>query len=319
MKTNKILKAGLTTVIALSLVFTSCRKREMEDNDNDAVITTQADDSQDQAANVDDASSDADNSVSGCRSIGGNPTTSQTVNATGVNWPCDASVDSSLINQGIVTLTFNGSGCSGRVRTGQIKYQVVNYTNGARWRDVSAQLTINFIDYRVTRNGKSMMLNGTHNLVNVTGGLISDLSADKPTIVRTIKSDNMNITFDDNTTREWSVAKRRTWEYNGGNTKLSITGETSANGFDNVCAWGTNRKGKTFTTQITSPVVCLKNCGFGKSVSGVKVHNIEDRNATVTLGTNSNGDVDSGNCPNNFKVEWTGRRDKKRVHIGTYR
>lgn len=318
MKTTKILKAGLTTVIALALVFTSCRKREMKDNDDDALITTQADDSQDQAANLDDASSDADNSVSSCRSIAGDPTVTQTVNVT-PNWPCDASVDSSLINQGIVTLTFNGSGCNGRVRTGQIKYTVVNYVNGARWRDVSAQLTINFINYKVTRNGKSMVLNGTHNLVNVSGGLVNELSADKPSIVRKVKSDNMNITFDDNTTREWSVAKRRTWDFNGGNYKLTVTGEANVSSLNNVCAWGTTRKGKSFTTQITSPVVLLKNCGWNKPVSGVKVHTVEDRNATVTLGTNSNGDVDSGNCPNNFKVEWTGRRGKQRQHIGTYR
>lgn len=318
MKTNKIIKASLTTVIALALVFTSCRKREMQDKDEDTAITTQADDSQDKAANVDDASSDADNAVSACRNVAGNPTIVQTGN-TVPNWPCDASVDSSLINQGIITLTFNGSGCNGKVRTGQIKYTVVNYSNGARWRDVSAQLTINFIDYKVTRNGKSMLLNGTHNLVNVSGGLVNELSADKPSIVRTVSSNNMNITFDDNTTRQWSVAKRRTWDYNGGNYKLTITGEATVSSLNSVCAWGTNRKGKSFITQITSPVVVLKNCGWGKPVSGVKVHTVEDKTATVTLGTNANGDVDSGNCPNNFKVEWTGRKGKHREHIGTYR
>lgn len=319
MKTNLIFKTCLTTTVALALVFTSCRKREMEDNEQSESLSIQADDSQSQAATTDEAYSDADNSMCASRSIAGDPTVNQTANTTTFTWPCDANVDSSQIQQGIIVLTFNGSGCSGRVRTGQMKFTLANYANGVRWRDVNAQLTINFIGYKVTRNGKNIIVNGTHNLVNVSGGLISELGAEKTSIVRTVTSNNMNVTFDDNTTRQWSIAKRRTWEYNGGNTKLTISGEGSVNSLNNVCAWGTNRKGKSFTTQITSPVVCLKNCGWGKPVSGTKIHNIEDKSATVTLGTNSNGDVDSGNCPNNFKVEWTGRKGKQHQHIGTYR
>ncbi len=319
MKTNLIIKTCLTTTVAFALVFTSCRKKEMEDNEQTELLSTQADDSQSQAATTDEAYSDADNSICAARSIAGDPTINQNVNTNTISWPCDATVDSSQMQQGIILLTFNGSGCSGRVRTGQMKFQLANYSTGARWRDVNAQLTINFINYKVNRNGKNITVNGTHNLVNVSGGLISELSSEKPTIVRTVTSNDMNVTFDDNTTRQWSVAKRRTWEYNSGNTKLTISGEGSVNSLNSVCAWGTNRKGKSFTTQITSPVVCLKNCGWGKPVSGTKIHTVEDRTATVTLGTNSNGDVDPGNCPSNFKVEWTGRKGKQREHIGTYR
>ena len=319
MKTNLILKTCLTTTVALALVFTSCRKREMEDNEQSESLSIQADDSQSQAATTDEAYSDADNSMSASRSIAGDPTVNQTANTGTYTWPCDATVDSSQVQQGIIVLTFNGSGCSGRVRTGQMKFTLANYANGVRWRDVNAQLIINFINYKVTRNGKNIIVNGTHNLVNVSGGLISELGPEKTTIVRTVRSTDMNVTFDDNTTRQWSVAKRRTWEYNGGNTKLTISGEGSVNSLSNVCAWGTNRKGKSFTTQITNPVVCLKSCGWGKPIAGTKIHNIEGHFATVTLGTNSNGDVDSGNCPNNFKVEWTGRKGKQRQHIGTYR
>ncbi|MDZ4665899.1 MAG: hypothetical protein SGJ15_13555 [Bacteroidota bacterium] len=319
MKTNIIIKTCLTTAVALALVFTSCRKKEMEDSQNTDSLSAHADDSQMQASTTDEAYSDADNSASAARSIAGNPTTSNPVNTSTVTWPCDATVDSSQISQGIILLTFNGSGCSGKVRAGQMKFQLANYSTGARWRDVGAQLTVNLINYKVTRNGKNLTMNGTHNLVNVSGGLVSDLSLEKPTIVRTITSNDMNILFDGNTTRIWNVSKKRTWEYNGGNTKLTITGEANVGNYSSVCAWGTNRKGKTFTTQITSPVVCLKSCGWGRPISGVKVHNIEEHNATVTLGTNSNGDVDSGSCPNNFKVEWTGRKGKQREHIGTYR
>ena len=310
MKTNLIIKTGITTAIALALVFTSCRKKEMEDDDDTPLISSQANDSQTNDANADDAYTDADNSMSNSRTLAGTSTASTTT----YFWPCDATADTSQIQQGIVTLTFNGSTCNGKTRTGQIKYEVVNYASGIRWKDVNAQLIVNFINYKVTRNSKNMTINGTHNLVNVTGGLVSQLSGDKPSIVRTVSSTNMNVVFDDNTTRQWSVAKRRTWDYNGGNLKFSVT----ANADNNVSAWGTNRKGNSFTTKIIYPVVCLKNCGWNKPTSGTIEHSVNDRNATVTLGTDASGNVSSNTCPSNFKVEWTGRRGKQRTYIGTY-
>jgi hypothetical protein len=313
MKTNLIIKTGITTAMALALVFTSCKKNDLDDDDDTPLFSSQSDDSQTQTANADDAYTDADNAMSNSRTLSGQSTSSTST----IFWPCDASADTSLIQQGIVTLTFNGNGCSGKTRTGQIKYQVVNYANGIRWKDANAQLIVNFINYKVTRNGKNMTVNGVHNLVNISGGLVSEITSDKQ-IVRSVRSNNMSITFDDNTTRNWSVAKRRTWDYNGGNLKFTVIGDTTVNGLNNAAAWGTNRKGNAFTTQIITPVVCLKNCGWNKPVSGLKIHNVGDRTATVSLGTDGSGNVSSNTCPNNFKVEWIGRRGKQRQYIGTY-
>jgi len=281
----------------------------MEENEQSETMNVQAEDSQLQSAAADDAYSDADNSVSAARSIAGNPTTSQPVTPGQFNWPCDASVDSSQMQQGIITLTFNGNGCSGKVRTGQMKFTLANFAGGSRWRNAGAQLDINFIDFKTTRNGKSVVINGTHHLVNESGGLLSDLSPEKTTIVRTVTSNDMNVTFDDNTTRTWTVSKRRTWEYNGGNTKLSVTGEAS----------GTNRKGKAFTTQSTSAVVSLKSCGWHHPVSGTVTHDCDGHTATVTLGTDANGNVDPNNCPAYFKVECTGKKGKKHDKVIAYK
>ncbi len=309
MKTKLILKSCLITAVTLSMVFTSCRKREMEENERSETMNVQAEDSQLQAAAADEAYTDADNSVSAARNIAGNPTTNQPTNQASITWPCDAVVDSSQIQQGVIILNFNGSGCNGKIRNGQMKFTLKNYANGSRWRDAGAQLDINFINFKVTRNGKSVVINGTHHLVNETGGLISDLSVEKPTIVRTVNSSDMSISFDDNSTRNWSVSKRRTWEYNGGNTKLSVTGEAS----------GTNRKGKEFTTRSSEPVVSLKNCGWHHPVSGVVTHEVEDRTATVTLGTDSGGNPDPNNCPGYFKVDFTGKKGKHHEKIIAYK
>ncbi len=309
MKNNSIIKSCLTITVAFSLVFTSCKKKEMEETEKSETMNVQADDSQLQSAAAEEAYSDADNSANASRAISGDPTTNQPINPTLFTWPCDASVDSSQINQGIIVLTFNGSACSGKVRTGQMKFTLANYATGSRWRDVGAQLDINFINFKVTRNNKSVVINGTHHLVNETGGLLSDLSPEKTTIVRTVNSTDMSITFDDNSTRNWSVSKRRTWEYNGGNTKLSVTGEAS----------GTNHKGKAFTTKATAAVVCLKSCGWHRPISGTVTHTCEDRNSTVTLGVDANGTADPNNCPGYFKVVCVGKKDKQHEKIIAYK
>ncbi len=310
MKTNSIIKTGILSSIALLVVFTSCRKREQAEEDDTPTISAQSNDAQTNDANTDDAYTDADNSMSNSRTLAGTSTSSTTT----YFWPCDATADTSQIQQGIVTLTFNGSGCNGKNRTGQIKYQVVNYTNGVRWKDANAQLNVDFINYKVTRNGKNMTINGTHNIINVSGGLVTELSGDKPSIVRTVSSNNMYVVFDDNTTRQWSIAKRRTWDYNSGNLKFSVT----ANAANNISAWGTNRKGNEFSTKIIYPVVLLKNCGWNKPVSGTIEHSVSERKVTVTLGTDASGNVSPDSCPNHFKAEWTGRRGKQRTYIGTY-
>ncbi len=315
MKTRLTIKTGITAAIALALVFTSCRKKEVEDDgDETPTFSTQANDAQANSANADDAYTDADNAMSNSRTIAGTNTASTAT----IFWPCDATADTSQIQQGIVTLTFNGNGCNGKIRTGVITYELVNYAAGARWKDVNAKLILNFINFKTTRNGKDMTITGTHNLVNVSGGLISELGGDKPSIVRTVRSNNMSILFDDNTVRTWSVAKRRIWDYNGGNLKFTMTGDTTVNGFTNVCDWGTNRKGSAFTIQVSQPVVHLKNCGYNKPVSGTKIHHVSGRIATVTLGTNVSGNLDGASCPNNFKAEWTGKRGKQHTYIGTY-
>lgn len=309
MKSNLIIKNCLIATVSLSMVFTSCRKREMEENERSETMNIQAEDSQLQSAAADEAYTDADNSVSAARNIAGDPTTNQPVNPTTYNWPCDAVVDSSQIQQGIIILNFNGSGCNGKIRNGQMKFTLMNYSNGSRWRDAGAQLDIDFINFKVTRNGKNVVINGTHHLVNETGGLITDLGPEKSTIIRTVNSSNMSVTFDDNSTRNWSVSKRRTWEYNGGNTKLSVTGEAN----------GTNRKGKEFITRSAEPVVCLKNCGWHRPVSGVLTHEVEGRTGTVTLGTDSGGNPDPNNCPGYFKVDITGKKGKHREKIIAYK
>jgi hypothetical protein len=306
MKNNKVIKNCLIATVALSMVFTSCKKREAEETEQNDTMNVQAEDSQLQTAATDEAYNDADNSANASRQIAGNPTTANPITCT---WPCDATVDSSQINQGIITLTFNGSGCSGKVRTGQMKFTLANYANGSRWKDVGAQLDINFINFKVTRNSKSVVINGTHHLVNETGGLLSDLGPEKASIVRTVNSNDMSITFDDNSTRNWTVSKRRTWEYNGGNTKLSVTGEAN----------GTNRKGTVFTTKTASAVVCLKSCGWHRPVSGIVTHDVDGKNATVTLGTDGNGNPDPENCPGYFKVDCTGKKGKQHEKVIAYK
>ncbi|MER3464413.1 MAG: hypothetical protein C4329_08390, partial [Chitinophagaceae bacterium] len=113
-------------------------------------------------------------------------------------------------------------------------------------------------------------------------------------IVHTITSNNMTITFDDNTQRSWSVARKRTFSYNNG-IVLSIIGTYSDNTTNGICEWGTTRFGTAFVTAITQPLVFRQDCN-GRLVSGQIEHTRLSATATATFGLDASGNPVS--CPN---------------------
>ena len=93
--------------------------------------------------------------------------------STCTNYTVDATKD----NMGILTINFNGATCDDRSRTGKILLTIQNYASGVRWKHVNAVLQVDYINYKVTRtsDGKSIELNGTQLLTNISGGTWYDL------------------------------------------------------------------------------------------------------------------------------------------------
>ena len=116
----------------------------------------------------------------------------------------------------------------------------------------------------------------------------------------------MSVIFDNNSQRNWQVAKRRVFTYNNG-IVITTTGTYSAGGISGIAEWGINRFGRTFTTAITQPLVVRQDCNF-RLTSGKVDHVTPVFNANVTFGLDSGGNPTT--CPGlaayYMKIIWTG-------------
>src|SRR4029077_19528151 len=107
-------------------------------------------------------------------------------------------------------------------------------------------------------NKKYIVNNGRHTYSNVSGGSLIDLYLGKrQSIIHTITSSNMSVSFDNNSQRVWSVARQRTFTYANQNVTITTTGMHTADTLSGVSEWGTNRFGNPFTSQIApnNPIV----------------------------------------------------------------
>jgi len=222
-----------------------------------------------------------------------------------INSICGATtVLDTLSNPRTITITYNGLDCSGtRTRTGTI---VLSMASNTRWKNAGAVINVSFQNYKVKRlsDNKSITFNGTQTYTNVTGGLLFNLSNVSP-IIHTISSTNMSITFDNNTQRQWSIARRRTYSYNNG-IVMEVNGTHTDGNNTQIAEWGTNRFGHPFTTSITQGLVVRQSCAFRLTSGEIKHEGFAT--STVKFGLDVNG-LPTG-CPGSnpfyYKVTWTG-------------
>lgn len=293
-------------VFFLAATIVSCKKNDNKSNDNyDAEVPVQSDDQNNFSAQMDAVANDANLLFESNSSFSGRAATDQGRLDDVIIGLCNATftMDSSG-NTRKITVTYNGAACTGGyTRTGTVVYSMPSAT---RWKNAGAVLTVSIQNLVITRviDNKSITINGTHTITNVTGGLLVTLSSQN-SITHAIASDGMSVKFGDGTERTWKVARQRVFTYNNG-IVLTVTGTHTEGNVTNVAEWGTNRFGRPFTSAITQPLVVRQDCNF-RLVSGQIKHAVPVFSATATFGLNSTGVPVS--CPaGNFyvKVEWTG-------------
>jgi hypothetical protein len=283
--------------LAVFTTFTACKK-ESKPSDPADELSVQADDQNRVSDQIDAVSNDATNAIESSASYSGrmqNPPFSL----------CDGSVAfDSVSNPRKITITYNGGGChSGYSRTGTI---VISMAANTHWKDQGAAVTVTYQNLKVTRSSdnKSITINGSHTITNVSGGLLYNLSTQQ-SITHTISSSTMSITFDDNTQHTWQVARRKVFTYDAG-IVLTVTGDHTDGTKDGIAEWGTNRFGHAFTTSISQPLVVRQDCAF-RITSGQVTHE-GIGTATATFGLDVNGSHTS--CPGTghyyYKLSWTG-------------
>lgn len=301
MKTT--LRSFSAFALMLAMVFTACKKEASNNNqqtDNTTEVQTQADDQSQISGSMDDVANDADAALELNGSFSGR--FEQEARIAGV---CGGTaVVDTTSNPKTITLTYNGNNCQGtQSRTGTV---IISMPKDNKWKNAGASITVTFQNLKIKRlsDNKSVTINGSETITNVSGGLLLQLPT-LQSIVHTITSSNMSITFDDGSQRTWQVARKREFNYNGG-INMSVRGTGTVGTATNVAEWGTNRFGHTFTTAITQPLVFRQDCN-GRLTSGEIKHD-GYASATMTFGLNAAGQPTT--CPGTgnyyYKLVWTG-------------
>ena len=307
MKTATLSKLFIIT--ALTGVFFSCKKSNSTSSsttESTTQVSTSSDDVSRASTESDAAFDDVNTAMTaqagvtgsalapalrnGIQTLGG-PGNNDTV-TTGI---CDAVVTVDTVdNPRTITITYNGTNCSmDRTRTGSV---VISIAQGLVWRNAGAVVTVTFNNLAITRliDNKTITLNGTHTYTNVSGGsLLSLPNNPSESIVHTITSDNMAITFDDGSKATWNVARQRTFTYNNGYV-ITQTGTHTSDSLTNVSMWGTDRYGNAFTVDILQPYVVTLSCSWLLTSGEVQLA-LPHVTATVSYGLNSGG-IATG-CP----------------------
>jgi hypothetical protein len=290
---KQILVLSLIT-FCFSLFLTSCLKNKDKEN-FETEASDQSDDQTQFSAQVDAVSNDVNGVIelSGVGFRGGD-----------IQDTCGFSfVIDSANGVRTITITYFGTDCFSRYsRTGVV---TVSIPAGVRWKNAGATITVQYTNLVFTDlfSGKSITVNGSHTITNVSGGLLYQL-ATLNSITHTINSTGMTVTFADGTQRTWQVARQRVFTYNNG-IVITVTGTHTEGNITNIAEWGTNRRGRAFTSAITEPLVVRQDCAF-RLTSGKITHRLPAFTASATFGLDNAGNPTS--CPGSghyyVKIEW---------------
>lgn len=307
MKKKNLITKAIFSAALVGLIFTGCKKNDeissltdetaeqMINASDEARFTSASDEVMDESNDV---------ALTDSRFRGGD---FQGI-ILGLHYPCNAVIDSSLKNQGTITVTFNGNNCSNTYsRTGSVTLQLpydATTNTVTPWSQAGSVLSITFNDFKITKltGEKSLTFHGTKYITNVTGGLVDDATDFTTPIVHHITG-MIQITFEDNTVRTWNIDRNRSFTRANSVTTITVTGNATQNGYSNVSLWGINRKGNDFTVTINTPVVLSSACSYN-AMSGVRMHHKVVRELTITYGVDQNGNVVTSGCPYGYRLNW---------------
>ncbi|PKP20087.1 MAG: hypothetical protein CVU06_10875 [Bacteroidetes bacterium HGW-Bacteroidetes-22] len=310
MKTKSIFTYAAIAMFLGAVTFSGCSK----DNDESKQVDTSS--MQKLAAdeeNVENMTDEALNDVTNV--MGGNQLKSTD------GWPCHATVDSAVVDNDTIAfyITYDGLNCRrNKIITGQV---ITKRKVGEFWGMPGTTVNVQFINYSVTRvsTNKTIVLNGYKTLQNVSGGFIWQLGSAATSIVHRT-SGSMVTTFDNGTSRTWNFARQRVFTGTPDNLILTIDGFGTANGYENLAAWGTNRDGEEFYTQITQSIIHNDLCDW-RPVSGIKIHQVpaDDKSATITYGYDDNNQPVTGDdCPTKYRLDWVKNGQSGTVYLSLH-
>ena len=307
---KRALRFSTLALLSAGLCFTSCKKNETQDlADSETVAMANTADDEATASSETDASlADADEAINLTAIAGGR------VSAT---LPCGVAGIDSFPAEKRYVITFDGrTRCGNRqtIRSGSITLQLYNAQS---WAEAGAVMQVTYDNYTVRKGvgrslGNAIVLNGTGKIYNVLGGLRRQvLRGNAGQVQHRIRFSNLRMAYKNRQFTDIGIAKTRTWVNEGGFISIRVTGDTAGTAFagnSNVGHWGTNRQGTRSYTIFQQAVVANNNCGYDAPVAGVKVHKGLNRELTITLGVDRQGNPVTGSCPYGYKYQFVGPR-----------
>ncbi|MFN5325251.1 MAG: hypothetical protein ACK5C5_10060 [Bacteroidota bacterium] len=302
------MKTNLTLLLVLFALFlVSCRKDDkIEDPELNSNFVQHNADRNFLHDEADQADGDINEALKDIPGFG------KTAGVTSVGPLCGVTIEDSLLSQKILFFNFDGvTPCfsPSRTRSGQIK---VELTEGNSWSDLNAELTLTYINFKVTRlsDSKWIMFNGQKIITNLNGhDWISFFSNPNFKHEYKARAFGVNVTFNNGASALWNGARKTSWSYappSAGGPKYNFTsiGDTSLNGYSNVDMWGVNRFGESFTTYYDAAWQSNSYCGFWRPTAGVINHDVGSRQYKIELGVDQSGNPSTLNCAYGYKVTW---------------
>lgn len=324
MKTNKLILSVATLFMCGSMVFTSCKKKQaFKEEDGQSSSDSRTVQSENDAAVSDVNTVVGDNGLlhgRGANSNGLNQLqTALGITATGY------SVDTTGAYTGTIKINYDGTVINNRKREGSIRLTIIDYSTGKRWKQAGCVLKVDYINYKVTRasDGKFVLINGTQNLTNITGGTWWELLIIKtqPSLATSVTGSDLNVTFDDNKTAVYNINRKFTYTLPGGILTCTGEGIGSHESLSNLENFGTTRDGHAFTSQVTTPIIWNWTCGWWAPTQGAVEVKVADKEFTLkcTFAVDQAGNpvsVASNSCAYGWKVEWTRKNKTNKKVIG---
>jgi len=221
--------------------------------------------------------------------------------------PCGATLDSvvTLHNKVFYYITYDGLNCQQtKYRNGNI---VVQIKKNDSWLQAHTKVDVEFISYEVTNvfNNNQMLIDGTADLTNVSGGIPAFLGNGTSSVIHRINA-RLDVVYNGETEGEWNLHKMMVYSGSPGNLQLAVNGFGNQQGQNNLMSWGTDFNGRKFFVRVDESIVFKQSCQW-LPCSGIQKYSYpqEDLNATVTYGYNDNNQPISGSeCPTRYRIDW---------------
>ncbi|HSZ26189.1 MAG TPA: hypothetical protein VK766_10735 [Cytophagaceae bacterium] len=167
-----------------------------------------------------------------------------------------ATIDSSNLSNGVYIINYHGTDTRNMWnRTGAVTVQITG-----DWNVPGSVLTLVFNNFTVTRtsNGNSITFNGNNTITNISAATYNywHLPGDGVTTIEHKVQGTFTIDFGGGIVRPWNIARtRKIVKTNSLAYQLTISQDTTVNGYTRIESWGTDRAGELFTSALTKPIV----------------------------------------------------------------